>query len=102
MSQAPTTAANNDADAAGPNIDGIGTVARETIDPVSTTANRAGDALRAAATSTAEMAKRVEELAADAADSNLRRVRSYIERNPLAAVGIAVGVGALVSALVRR
>lgn len=82
--------------------DGLATMAHETMDRVAETANRAGTEMRAAATRTAETTKHAQERAVAAADANLRRVRSYVGRNPLTAVGIALAVGALLTALVRR
>ena len=40
--------------------------------------------------------------ALDAAEQNLRKVRSYAENHPLVAAGIAFAAGVLLSALVRR
>ncbi len=104
MSQTPDTVLDgNDADSGRPIVDRLATMTNDTIDRVTATANRAGNELGAAATRTAETAKHVQEQAVAAANANLRRVRSYVERNPLTAVGIAIAVGALLAtALVRR
>ena len=40
--------------------------------------------------------------AMEAAEDNVRTLRSYAESNPLITAGIAFAAGALVSALVRR
>ena len=102
MSQTPTTAASNNADSDRPAADRLTTMAHETIDRVADTAHRAGNEVRTAATKAADTAKHTQEHAAAAIDANLRKVRSYVERNPLIAVGIAAGVAALLTALVRR
>jgi ElaB/YqjD/DUF883 family membrane-anchored ribosome-binding protein len=89
-------------DAGRPPTDGLATMAHETIDQLAGTAHRAANEVRGAATRTVETAKRAQEHAVAAADANLRKARSYVERNPLRAVGIAVAVGALLMTLFRR
>jgi ElaB/YqjD/DUF883 family membrane-anchored ribosome-binding protein len=99
MSRTSTTVRSNETE---PTTDRLTTMAHETIDQVSSTANRAAQEVRGAAARTVESAKQAQERAIAAADENLNKVRSYVEHNPLAAVGIAVAVGALLISLIRR
>jgi ElaB/YqjD/DUF883 family membrane-anchored ribosome-binding protein len=77
-------------------------MAHETIDRVAPRANRAEHEVRGAAARAAGGAKLVQEQAVEAAEENVRKLRSYIGTNPLASAGIAFAAGALLSALVRR
>jgi len=77
-------------------------MAHETIDRVTPRVNRAELDVRTAATKTAEGAKQLQDQAVEATEENLRKVRSYIEKNPFTTAGIAFAVGALLSALIRR
>jgi ElaB/YqjD/DUF883 family membrane-anchored ribosome-binding protein len=74
----------------------------ETIDRVIPKANRAEQEVRGAATRAADGAKLLQEHAVEATEENLRKVRSYIETNPLTTAGIAFAAGVLLSALIRR
>jgi ElaB/YqjD/DUF883 family membrane-anchored ribosome-binding protein len=85
-----------------PPTDGLSSMARETIDRVAATANRAADEVRAAATKTVEAAKHTRAQAVAAGDASLRSVRSFAERNPLTTIGIAAAAGALLITLIRR
>jgi ElaB/YqjD/DUF883 family membrane-anchored ribosome-binding protein len=103
MSQTPISAADGTANAgSGRTTDGLATMAHETIDRAAASANRATDEVFAAATRTVETAKQAQERAIAAGDESLRRVRSYVERNPLTTIGIAVALGALLTTLIRR
>jgi ElaB/YqjD/DUF883 family membrane-anchored ribosome-binding protein len=103
MLKTPSTAHNGDADIdSGRPSDRLAAIAHETIDQVAATADRAAHEVRGAATRTVEAAKHAQEQAVAAAGENLGKMRSYVERNPLTAVGIAVAVGALLMTLIRR
>jgi ElaB/YqjD/DUF883 family membrane-anchored ribosome-binding protein len=103
MAQTRNTARNGDVGTESePTSDRLATMAHETIDQVATTANRAADEVRGAATKTLETAKEAQEHVVAAADESLTKVRSYVERNPLTAVGLAFAFGALLISLVRR
>ena len=104
MSPTSTSAGKGDvnAESGNPTTSRLAAMAHEAIDRVAPKANYAEQEVRGAAARTAESAKHVQERAVEAADEHLRKVRSYIERNPLTTAGIAFAVGVLVSALVRR
>jgi ElaB/YqjD/DUF883 family membrane-anchored ribosome-binding protein len=82
--------------------DRLASMAHETIDRITPHANRTEHDVRGAATKAAESAKLMQEHTVEAAEENLRKVRSYAESNPLITAGIAFAAGALLSALVRR
>jgi ElaB/YqjD/DUF883 family membrane-anchored ribosome-binding protein len=82
--------------------DRLASIAHETLDRVTSEANRAEREVRGAAIKAADSAKRLQEHAAAAAEDNLRKLKSYAESNPLITVGIAFAAGALLSALIRR
>ena len=73
-------------------------MAHETIDRVTPKANRAEHEVRGAATKAADSAKLLQEHAVEAAEDNLRKLRSYAGSNPLITAGIAFAAGALLSA----
>jgi ElaB/YqjD/DUF883 family membrane-anchored ribosome-binding protein len=79
-------------------------MAHETIDRVTPTATRAEHEVRGAAARAVDGATLTQEHAVEAAQLNVRKLRSFIESNPIATVGIAFAAGALLSALasVRR
>jgi ElaB/YqjD/DUF883 family membrane-anchored ribosome-binding protein len=74
----------------------------DAINRVAETVNHAEHSVRDAATTTAEAAKHAQDQVGAAAEENLRKLRSYIERNPLASAGVAFAAGVLLSAVVRR
>jgi len=82
--------------------DRLASMAHETIDRVTPKANRAEHEVRGAAARAADSAKLLQENAVQATEENLRKVRSFIETNPLATAGIAFAAGVVLSALVRR
>jgi ElaB/YqjD/DUF883 family membrane-anchored ribosome-binding protein len=82
--------------------DRLASMAHETIDRVTPKANRAEHQVRGAAARAADSAKLMQGHAVEAAEENVRKLRSYIESNPLATAGIAFAAGALLSALIRR
>jgi hypothetical protein len=86
----------------GSTTDRLASMAHETIDGVSPTVNRAEHEVRGSATRALDEAKLMQEHAVEAAEDNLRRLRSYAESNPLVTAGIAFAAGALLSAWVRR
>jgi ElaB/YqjD/DUF883 family membrane-anchored ribosome-binding protein len=82
--------------------DRLASMAHETIDRVAPRANRAEHDVRGAAARVADSAKLMQEQAAEAAEENVRKLRSYIETHPLTTAGIAFAAGVLLSTLVRR
>ena len=82
--------------------DRLAAMAHETIDGATSKVSRAEQQVRGAVAKTADSAKLLQEHAMQAAEENLRSVRSFIGSNPLVAAGIAFAAGALLSALVRR
>jgi ElaB/YqjD/DUF883 family membrane-anchored ribosome-binding protein len=82
--------------------DRIASMAHETIDRATPKVNRAEHEVRGAAARAADGAKVLQEQAVHAAEENVRKVRSYIESNPLTTAGIAFAAGVLLSALIRR
>ncbi len=102
MSPIATTARGSEADSGKPTADRLTAIAHETVDQVAATAGRAAQEVRGAAARTIESARQAQQHAVAAADENLGKVRSYVERHPLAAVSIAVVIGALLTSLIRR
>ena len=82
--------------------DRLASMAHETIDRVTPEANRAEHEVRGAAARAADGAKLMQGHAVEAAEQNVRNLRSYIESNPLITAGMAFAAGALLSAWVRR
>lgn len=82
--------------------DRLASMAHDTIDRVTPKVNRAEHDVRDAATKAADSAKHLQENAVEATEESLRKVRSYVESNPLTTAGIAFAAGALLTALVRR
>jgi len=82
--------------------DRLASMAHETIDRVTPKANRAEHEVRGAAAKAADGAKHLQQQAVQATEENLRKVRSFIESNPLTTAGIAFAAGVVLSALVRR
>ena len=97
MTQAPISS-----DFGNPASDKLASMAHETIDRVKPKANRVEHEVRGAAAKAAEGAKLLQDNALETTEENLRKVRSFIEGNPLATAGIAFAAGALLSAWVRR
>jgi ElaB/YqjD/DUF883 family membrane-anchored ribosome-binding protein len=97
MTQAPFSSQSGNSTS-----DRLASMAHETIDRVTPKANRAEQQVRGAAAGAADSAELLQEQVAAAAGENVRKLRSYIESNPIATVGIAFAAGALLSALVRR
>jgi ElaB/YqjD/DUF883 family membrane-anchored ribosome-binding protein len=97
MTQAPISS-----DSGNSTSDRLASMAHETIDRVTPKANRAEHEVRGAAARAAAGAKLMEGHAVEAAEENVRKLRSYIESNPLTTAGIAFAAGALLSALIRR
>jgi ElaB/YqjD/DUF883 family membrane-anchored ribosome-binding protein len=97
MTQAPISS-----DSGNSTSDRLASMAHETIDRVIPKANRAEHEVRGAATRAANSAKLMQGHAVEAAEENVRKLRSYIESNPLTTAGIAFAAGALLSALIRR
>jgi ElaB/YqjD/DUF883 family membrane-anchored ribosome-binding protein len=86
----------------GSTTDRLASMAHESIDRVSTTANRAETEMRDTVAKTTEGAKELEERALDTAKVGLHQTQAYIEKNPLMSAGIAFAAGALLSVLIRR
>ena len=97
MTQAPISSGSGNSTS-----DRLASMAHETIDRVTPKANRAEHEVRGAAARVAGGAKLMEGHAVEAAEENVRKLRSYIESNALTTAGIAFAAGALLSALIRR
>lgn len=82
--------------------DRLASMAHETIDRVAPKVNRVELEVRGAAARAGDGAKLLQEQAVEAAEVNLRRVRSFIETNPLTTAGIAFAAGVLLISLIRR
>jgi ElaB/YqjD/DUF883 family membrane-anchored ribosome-binding protein len=85
-----------------PTTDRLASMAHDTIDRVAETANDAEREVRGAATRGAEHAREAQDHAKEVADENLRKVRSFLEDNPLLGAGIAFVAGVVLSSLIRR
>jgi ElaB/YqjD/DUF883 family membrane-anchored ribosome-binding protein len=85
-----------------PTSDRLASKAHETIDRMKETADYAEEHARDAAARTAEKAKEVRDQVRQTADESYEKARSYVERNPLAAAGIAFAAGLILSSLLRR
>jgi ElaB/YqjD/DUF883 family membrane-anchored ribosome-binding protein len=83
-------------------MDRLAATQQETIERIANEANDVQRKLRGAAASAAVKAKRAQDQLVEAAGENVRKARSYIERNPLTTVGIAFAAGALLSRWIRR
>ena len=99
MSEMPTPTSPGNS---GSTSDRLASMAHESIDRVTTKANRAETEMRDTATKTAEGVKHLEEQARDKARDGLQKSRALIEKNPLMSAGIAFAAGAMLSMLIRR
>jgi ElaB/YqjD/DUF883 family membrane-anchored ribosome-binding protein len=99
MSQAPVS---SDFGNSTSTSDRLASMAHETIDRVTPKVNRVELEVRGAAARAGDGAKLLQEQAVEAAEVNLRRVRSFIETNPLTTAGIAFAAGVLLISLIRR
>jgi len=88
-------------DHASPTTDHPDATQQETIDRIADEANDVQRRMRGVAASAAVRGKRAQDQLVEAAGENLRKARSYIERNPLTSVGIAFAAGALLSRWLR-
>jgi ElaB/YqjD/DUF883 family membrane-anchored ribosome-binding protein len=77
-------------------------MAPATLDRGPPNANRAEHEVRGAAARATDGAKLMQGQAVEAVEENVRKLRSYVESNPLTTAGIAFAAGALLSALIRR
>ena len=82
--------------------DHVAAKAHETVDTIAERAQSAEREVRKAAGRTAEQARELRDEYVDTAEQTLKRAGSYVESNPLAAVGIAFVAGVLLSAMFRR
>jgi ElaB/YqjD/DUF883 family membrane-anchored ribosome-binding protein len=82
--------------------DRLASMAHETIDRVTPKVNRVEHEVRGAAARAGDGAKLLQERAVEAAEENLRTVRSFIDTNPLTTAGIAFAAGVLLMSLIRR
>ena len=96
------TQASISSDSGNSTSDRLASMAHETIDRVTPKANRAEHEVRGAVASAAGGAKLMQEHAVEAAEQNVRKVRSYIESNPFTIAGIAFAAGVLLSVWARR
>ena|SRR5688572_13629592 len=99
MTQAPNT---SDFGNSPSTSDRLASMAHETIDRVAPNVNRVEREVRGAAARAGDGAKLLQERAVEAAEENLRSMRSYIETNPLTTAGIAFAAGILLMSLIRR
>jgi ElaB/YqjD/DUF883 family membrane-anchored ribosome-binding protein len=99
MTQAPIT---SDFGNSTSTSDRLASMAHETIDRVTPKVNRVELEVRGAAARAGDGAKLLQERAVEAAEENLRSMRSYIETNPLTTAGIAFAAGILLMSLIRR
>jgi ElaB/YqjD/DUF883 family membrane-anchored ribosome-binding protein len=76
--------------------------AHQTVDRAAEVATEAEATLRSSAARAAETFRAGEERAAETLDEGLTKVRTYVEKNPLASAGIAFAAGIVVSMLMRR
>jgi ElaB/YqjD/DUF883 family membrane-anchored ribosome-binding protein len=76
--------------------------AHQTVDRAAEVATEAEATLRSSAARAAETLRAGEERAAETFDEGLTKVRTYVEKNPLASAGIAFAAGIVVSMLLRR
>ena len=97
MTQAPISS-----DFGNSTSDRLASMAHETIDRVTPKVSRAEHEVRGAAARAGDGAKLMQEQAVVAAEENLRKVRSFIETNPLTTAGIAFAAGVLLISLIRR
>jgi ElaB/YqjD/DUF883 family membrane-anchored ribosome-binding protein len=80
----------------------VAAMAHDTIDRVTAKTSRAQHELRDAAAKAAQSGKLLQGRAVEAAEDNVRKLRSYSESNPFITAGIAFAVGALLGAMLRR
>jgi ElaB/YqjD/DUF883 family membrane-anchored ribosome-binding protein len=76
--------------------------AHQTVDRAAEVATEAEETLRDSAARAAETLRAGEERAVETLDEGMAKVRTYVEKNPLASAGIAFAAGVLVSMLLRR
>jgi ElaB/YqjD/DUF883 family membrane-anchored ribosome-binding protein len=82
--------------------DRIAERAHRTIDGAAGSMNEAERELRRTAAEAADRVRRSEEQMAAAVDENIEKVKSYIEKNPIASAGIAFVAGLVLSTFLRR
>jgi ElaB/YqjD/DUF883 family membrane-anchored ribosome-binding protein len=104
MSQIRSTSRNGEVNANPVSLaaDNLETMAHETIDRAAKTANATVHEVRDAAARAAGTATRARDQAIQAAGESVQTIRSYAERNPFTTAGIALALGAVLIALVRR
>lgn len=76
--------------------------AHKTIEDAAAGAARAEREIRRVAADAADRIRRSEGDVAEVLDENLRRVRDYIEKNPMQSAAIAFAAGVVLSSLLRR
>lgn len=76
--------------------------AHSTIDDAAAGAAQAERQIRRAAADAADRLRRSEAEAAEMLEQSLRKVRDYIERNPVQSAAIAFAAGVVLSSLLRR
>ena len=76
--------------------------AHETIENAAAGAAHVEREIRRVAADTAERIRHSEGELADVLDENLRKVREYVERNPMQSAAIAFAAGVVLSSLLRR
>lgn len=89
-------------EAPAPGTDRLAQRAHETIDDAAAGAAQAEREIRRAAADAADRLRRSEAETAEMLDQNVRRIREYIEKNPMQSAAIAFAAGVVLSSLLRR
>lgn len=76
--------------------------AHRTIDDAAAGAARAEREIRRVAADAADRIRRTDGEVAEMLDQNLRKVREYVEKNPMQSAAIAFAAGVVLSSLLRR
>ena len=92
----------SDASEPAPGTERLAERAHKTVDDAASTAAHAERELRRAAADAADRFRRSEAEVAEMLDQNLRKVRQYIEKNPVQSAAIAFAAGVVLSSLLRR
>jgi len=85
-----------------PTTDMLASLAHNGVDEAAELANTTEKYVRDAAALTAEQTKELQDQVAGVAAEDLRKIRAYVQENPLAATSIALAAGILISTLIRR
>ena len=91
-----------DREAVGGTTERLAGRAHEAIDRAAATASQAEQRVRETAARAAATARRSEQQLEERMSESVERLRSYVERNPMASAGIAFVAGVVLSSLLRR